>query len=199
MPFPARAVSLVALASLALAAVTTAAGAPPAPTVSTTFFITSRAVPQGGRLGGLAGADRLCQDLAAAAGTGDRAWHAYLSTAFRKAPAVNAGDRIGTGPWHNAAGALVAARPADLHRGALLPAALFLTETGQPVPAATRILTGSRANGLAAIEQTCENWTSSAGETVAGQVGAAWNSGAVARCDGSGPALHLACFAIPEA
>lgn len=162
-----------------------------------TFFVTSRAVPQGGRLGGLAGADRLCQDLAAAAGAGDRTWHAYLSTAFRKAPAVNAGDRIGPGPWHNAAGAVVAARPADLHRGAVVPAASFLTETGQPVPAATRILTGSRGNGLAAIEQTCENWTSSAGETVAGEMGAAWNSGTVVRCDGSGPPLRLACFALP--
>jgi hypothetical protein len=162
-----------------------------------TFFVTSGAVPQGGRLGGLAGADRVCQDLARAAGAGDRTWRAYLSTAFRKAPAVNAGDRIGPGPWHNAAGVLVAAGPADLHRGAVLPTAAFLTETGQPVPAATAILTGSRANGLAAIEQTCENWTSEAGETVAGQAGASWNSGTVVRCAGGGPPLRLACFALP--
>ncbi|MFN7979624.1 MAG: hypothetical protein U0P30_15935 [Vicinamibacterales bacterium] len=183
---------LVALAALARASALASTAAAP-----TTFFITSRAVPQGGRLGGLAGADRVCQDLAVAAGAGGRTWHAYLSTAFRKAPALNAGDRIGAGPWHNAAGALVATRPADLHRGTVFPAALFLTESGQPVAAGTRILTGSRANGLAAIEQTCENWTSSAGETVAGEVGGSWNSGTVVRCDGSGPPLRLACFAAP--
>lgn len=196
MPFPARAAGLVAVASLTLAAAA-ASSSPPGAATPPTFFVASRPLAQGGRLGGLAGADRLCQDLAAAAGAGDRTWRAYLSTAFRKAPAVNAGDRIGPGPWHNAAGVLLAARPADLHRGAVVPAAAFLTETGQPVPASTRLLTGSRANGLAAIEQTCENWTSEAGETVAGVVGGAWNSGTVVRCGAGGPPLHLTCFALP--
>lgn len=194
MPVSPRA-AVVALVALAAAGTIAASATDDAPRL--TVFVTSRAVPQGGRLGGLAGADRVCQDLAAVAGAGDRTWRAYLSTAFRKAPAVNAGDRIGPGPWHNAAGVLVAARPADLHRGAVFPAATFLTETGQPVPAATLLLTGSRANGLAAIEQTCENWTSDAGETVAGQVGAAWNSGTVVRCAADGPPRRLACFALP--
>lgn len=193
MSFPLRA-AVVALAALAAAGTLAAAGHGAA---RMTFFVTSRAVPQGGRLGGLAGADRVCQELAAAAGAGERTWRAYLSTAFRKAPAVNAGDRIGPGPWHNAAGVLVAARPADLHRGAVLSAAAFLTETGQPVPAGTALLTGSRANGLAAIEQTCENWTAETGETMAGQPGAVWNSGTVVRCAGGGPPLRLACFALP--
>ena len=79
------------------------------------FFVTST-VPQTGNLGGLEGADQICQDLAAAAGAGDRTWRAYLSTQeVDGQPAVNARDRIGTGPWHNAKGVLIAANVADLH------------------------------------------------------------------------------------
>src|SRR5438094_2771986 len=56
-----------------------------------TFFVTSAGSGNGANLGGLAGADRLCQALAAAAGAGARTWHAYLSTqAVDGQPAVNA-------------------------------------------------------------------------------------------------------------
>src|ERR1700747_3745140 len=66
------------------------------------FFVTSEPIGDGGNLGGLAGADRHCQTLAAAVGAGNRSWHAYLSTQARPGrPAVNARDRIGTGPWFN--------------------------------------------------------------------------------------------------
>jgi hypothetical protein len=69
----------------------------------TSFFITSVGSGNGADLGGLAGADRHCQGLADAVGAGDREWHAYLSTiATPDAPAINARDRIGTGPWYNA-------------------------------------------------------------------------------------------------
>ena len=65
---------------------------------------------KGGDLGGLAGADAHCQALAQAVGAGSKTWHAYLSTQARNGqPAVNARDRIGTGPWFNAAGAQIAA------------------------------------------------------------------------------------------
>ncbi|HEU4691651.1 MAG TPA: hypothetical protein VFS23_24980, partial [Vicinamibacterales bacterium] len=50
----------------------------PAPPMS--FFITSAGPGNGGNLGGLAGADKHCQTLAAAAGAGNRTWRAYLST-----------------------------------------------------------------------------------------------------------------------
>ena len=49
----------------------------------------------GGNLGGLAGADKHCQALAAKAGAANRTWRAYLSTSM---PDVNARDRIGSGP-----------------------------------------------------------------------------------------------------
>src|SRR5262245_57773866 len=80
-----------------------------------TFFITSKGMGNGGHLEGLAGADRHCQALAQAAGAGDRTWRAYLSTSFQDSPAINAGDRIGSGPWYNAKGILIARGPADLH------------------------------------------------------------------------------------
>src|SRR5687768_10681863 len=73
----------------------------------TTFFVTSVGVGKGGDLGGLAGADAHCQALAKAEGSGDHTWRAYLSaTATPTAPAVNARDRIGKGPWYNAEGFL---------------------------------------------------------------------------------------------
>jgi hypothetical protein len=68
-----------------------------------TFFVTSEPIGDGGNLGGLAGADAHCQMLAARVGAGGKTWRAYLSTQARPdQTAVNARDRIGTGPWDNA-------------------------------------------------------------------------------------------------
>src|SRR5947208_9843550 len=66
------------------------------------FFITSVGKGDGANYGGLAGADAYCQMMATAAGRGASTWHAYLST--QGAGAVNARDRIGSGPWYNARG-----------------------------------------------------------------------------------------------
>ena len=83
-----------------------------------TFFITSVGLGKGADLGGLAGAGQHCQALAKAVGAGNRTWRAYLST---QAPAlsdpnfVNARDRIGTGPWHNAKGVMISRSVEDLH------------------------------------------------------------------------------------
>src|SRR5262245_56173023 len=80
------------------------------------FFITSAGSGNGANLGGLAGADKVCQTLAAASGAGSRTWRAYLSQpASAGQPAVNARDRIGRGPWHNVKGVMVAKDVADLH------------------------------------------------------------------------------------
>src|SRR5215510_10137422 len=77
------------------------------------FFITSAGSGKGADLGGLAGADKTCQTLAQAAGAGGKTWHAYLST--QGPGAVNARDRIGSGPWQNAKGVVVAKDVAELH------------------------------------------------------------------------------------
>ena len=157
------AVVLVAAASIASRAEQT----PPM-----TFFITSAGPGQGADLGGLAGADAHCQALAKAAGAGDRTWRAYLTAAAADGkPAVNARDRIGAGPWHNAKGVQVAAGVADLHSdNNKLSKEHSLDEKGAPVngrgdsPNRHDILTGSLADGTASTaagDTTCGNWTSS--------------------------------------
>ena len=116
-------------------------GAKPSPMMS--FFVTSEFIGDGGNLGGLAGADAHCQQLAIAAGAGNRTWHAYLSTQARPGqPAVNARDRIGKGPWYNFNGEMIAQGVAHLHgdtlelahRGNNLNKLTGLTDKGQIVP-----------------------------------------------------------------
>jgi hypothetical protein len=171
------------------------------------FFVTSTPIGDGANLGGLQGADAHCQKLAAAsgqAGAGERVWRAYLST--QGPNAVNARDRIGSGPWANARGGIVARDVAHLHGdtvevaqvGSNLTKTTALTEKNTPVLGAGDmgpegkplnqhdILTGSTSGGRAfpaGEDRTCNNWTSNA--TGAAQVGhfdrtgggnASWNS-----------------------
>ncbi|MGE0363845.1 MAG: hypothetical protein AB7H93_23390 [Vicinamibacterales bacterium] len=136
------------------------------------FFITSVGKGDGANLGGLAGADAHCQALAKAAGAGNRTWRAYLSaTAANGQPAVNARDRIGSGPWYNAKGVLIAQNVADLHNDAVTKTGKdnSLTEKGTVVngrgdtPNQHDILTGSNLDGTLASgagDTTCGNWTS---------------------------------------
>jgi hypothetical protein len=159
---------------LAAAALTAGCAASPPTTGPMGFFVTSAGVGDGANLGGLRGADAHCQKLASAAGAGSRAWRAYLSTSPTFAtpnspavPSVNARDRIGKGPWHNATGALIARDVAQLHGGNLISKATALDERGNPIkgrgetPNDHDILTGSRADGTAFAPQTdttCGNW-----------------------------------------
>lgn len=159
----------VAAAVLLCAAVSADAQTPPTPNpAGMTFFITSVGSGRGGDLGGLAGADAHCQALATAAGAAPRIWRAYLST--QGAGAVNARDRIGTGPWQNAVGTVVARSVAELHGENALSKQNSLTERGAVVPGRGDtpnqhdILTGSQEDGTAhatAEDMTCGNWTSS--------------------------------------
>ncbi len=138
-------------------------------------FFVANTVPATGNLGGLAGADQICQNLAAAAGAGGRTWRAYLSTqTVGGQPAINARDRIGTGPWHNAKGVQIAPNIADLHgdnerdRNYIFKETA-LDEKGNVVngrgdkPNVHDMLTGSDSLGRAlrvAEDRTCRNWTS---------------------------------------
>src|SRR5882672_1033727 len=106
----------------------TSSSSMPASSSGTTFFVTSTGSGKGADFGGLAGADKHCQTLAAAAGAGNHTWHAYLST--QGAGAVNAKDRIGTGPWRNAKGVVVANNVAELHGTNNLNKQTALTEKG---------------------------------------------------------------------
>jgi hypothetical protein len=199
-----------------------------APQQPMSFFVTSAAAADGSaNLGGLAGADAMCQARATAAGAGSKTWHAYLSTsATNGSPAVNARDRIGTGPWYNARGARIAQNVADLHGDTIeqarygnnLSRSTVLTEKGEAVkgagdsPNQHDILTGSQTDGRAytdGADHTCGNWTSNS--TGAAQVGhfdrtgggnTSWNSAHASRgCSGpnlvsTGGAGYLYCFAI---
>jgi len=138
------------------------AGAAPSQQNQMTFFVTSVGSGSGANLGGLAGADKHCQALAAAVGAGNRTWRAYLST--QGPNAVNARDRIGQGPWVNAKGVRIAVDAAELHSANnTITAETALTEKGGS-PSRHDILTGSQMNGMAftdSMDQTCSNWTSS--------------------------------------
>jgi hypothetical protein len=153
-----------------------------------TFFVTSEPIGNGGNLGGLDGADAHCQALAAAAGATEKTWRAYLSTQARPGqPAVNARDRIGTGPWFHSKARLLdylgrrLNRPiisSQIHgdtleeaqRGSNLTKEFALTEKGElvngigdPLPTRHDILTGSQPDGRAfppGVDRTCNNWTS---------------------------------------
>lgn len=131
-----------------------------------TFFVTSVGVGNGADLGGLSGADQHCQRLATAAGAGSKTWRAYLSAQGSKsAKAVDARDRIGNGPWHNAAGVLIAADVDALHGPRNnLTAETALSEHGARIPGRVHdILTGTRIDGTAPSsldpDMTCRNWT----------------------------------------
>ena len=185
------------------------------------FFVTSET--HTGNIGGIAGADAICQRLAAAAGAGNRTWHAYMSTSG--AGAVNARDRIGNGPWYNAKGEIIAQNVADLHgdnardRNNIYKGSA-LDEKGMAVPGRGDqpnqhdMLTGSDSFGRAipgADDHTCHNWTSDSDDNSHAMVGhmdrnggnnTSWNSAhdtpgcsvaALARVGGAG---RFYCFAI---
>lgn len=133
------------------------------------FFVTSTNPGKGADLGGLTGADAHCQALAAAAGLPSKTWRAYLSTqASGSTAAVNARDRIGSGPWQNVKGEVIATDVAQLHGNNNLTKQTALTEKGAVVngrgdtPNQHDILTGSQADGTAfppGEDRTCGNWT----------------------------------------
>ncbi len=164
-----RALALSAAAAALLAACAIVPSSGPM-----SFFITSVSPGNGGNLGGLAGADAHCQNLAAAAGAGSRSWRAYLSTSYippNATSAVHARDRIGKGPWFNAKGVLIASDLAQLHGANNLSKLTALTEKGGVVngrgdtPNMHDILTGSRPDGTAypafpgQPNLTCGEWT----------------------------------------
>jgi len=157
--------------ALAASMVVGAGASAPAQQANMTFFVTSAGSGKGADLGGLAGADRVCEQLAQAAGAGSHSWHAYLSAqAADGQPAVNARDRIGKGPWQNVKGVVVAKNLDELHGDNNISKQTALTEKGDVVngrgdtPNRHDALTGSQPDGTAfpaGDDKTCHNWTSS--------------------------------------
>jgi hypothetical protein len=167
-----RIVKISGAVSVALVLLGAASGAHAQPS-SMTFFVSSAGSGKGADLGGIEGADKICQTLAQAAGTGSRTWRAYLSTQpSGGTAAVNARDRIGSGPWTNAKGDAIAQNVDDLHSANnKLTKQTALNEKGEVVngrgdtPNRHDILTGSQPDGRgfpAGDDRTCGNWTKSA-------------------------------------
>ncbi len=208
-------------ATLAGSAAVLAAQAPEHPM---TFFVATT-VPGTGNLGGLAGADAICQNLAQAAGAGNHTWHAYLSTQPANGQnGVNARGRIGAGPWYNAKGTMIAANVADLHgdnqrdRNNIQKANVMDEKGGAlkgfgDMPNEHDMLTGSDSDGRAfpgGLDTTCNNWTSDGTDHRAmlghsdrsGGGNTSWNSAHMsADCTKAGlirtgGAGHFYCFAI---
>jgi hypothetical protein len=205
----------IVIAAAAAATLAIAAPAVAQDGANMSFFITSTGLGDGANLGGLAGADAHCMKLAEAAGSTGHTWAAYLS-----AEGVNAKDRIGTGPWQNFKGDVIATDVANLHSDANnLTKETGLTETGAMVkgrgdePNEHDILTGSNADGTLAAGQTCGDWTlNGEGSAIVGhfdRVGMndsaemkSWNSSHPSRgCSqenlvGTGGAGLLYCFRV---
>jgi hypothetical protein len=165
-------ITCTALAALAVGCAQVPEGGPGGPF---SFFVTSANPGKGADFGGLNGADRHCQALAASAGAGGHTWRAYLSaSASASTPAVHARDRIGKGPWRNTRGTVVATGVDDLHSASNnLTKSTALTEKGEMVSGRGDavnlhdILTGSQPDGRAvpgSADTTCGNWTKGGAE-----------------------------------
>jgi hypothetical protein len=143
------------------------------------FFISSVGSENGANFGGLEGADAHCTTLATAAGS-SKTWAAYLSTSMvidrssgspKVTNGIRARDRIGSGPWYNATGEMIAKNVDDLHSAEVnISLKSALDENGAMVngrgskPNKHDILTGSDSAGhfsTAGGDTTCGNWTSS--------------------------------------
>ena len=185
------------------------------PTGPMSFFVTSQGSGNGGDLGGLEGADEICQSLAESVDQGHLTWRAYLSTQGDNA--ANARDRIGPGPWFNANGYRVAVDVDSLHNlNHRVTSETALDQRGRVIPGSFAvpnrhdILTGSTTEGRAypsGEDMTCNNWTSDSDDGKA-RVGhhdfPAWASAHDTR--GCSPAALIStggdgllyCFALQE-
>jgi hypothetical protein len=134
-----------------------------------------------GKADGLSGADEICRQVAERGmpGAGQKQWRAFLSvTSGPDGKAVNARDRIGTGPWYDFNGKLLASSlealfaerpPGDAAIINDLPneygqANHYVGANGVSTTAVDNhdTLTGSDASGRlkGALADTCNDWTS---------------------------------------
>jgi hypothetical protein len=160
------------------------------------FFVTSLEAVQresgsmdgfGGDLGGLEGADEICTRIAESSmpGAGAKGWRAFLSTTT-----VNAITRIGSGPWYDRLGRVVAMNVQGLlmerPQADMLIVNDLPNEFGQPNRAGTGTgmddnhdtITGSDQMGEWDGGPTCNDWTSAEGSD-GPRIGHSWpaNSG----------------------
>jgi hypothetical protein len=115
------------------------------------FFLVVE-TPGAGNFGQVIMADSFCHDPGYAAGFGDMVWKAYLTGTEADGEAGEvARERIGSGPWYNFAGVMIAENLEQLHSDANnLNRNTALTLDGQPAPASVPDLpAGSQLDGTA--------------------------------------------------
>jgi hypothetical protein len=126
-----------------------------------------------GEATGLAGADKICSEIADSSmpGASGKVWHAFLSTKAGgpSGGAVHAKDRIGTGPWYDRTGRLIAMDLASLleTRPGGADAAIadnLPNERGEPNRPSEDVdnhdtITGSNEAGEYNGGETCGDWT----------------------------------------
>lgn len=145
----------------------------------------------GGKIGGLAGADFLCQDLAESAGL-PGTYQAWLSdsTASPSTRFVRS-----KGPYVLVNGQRIADTWQDLTDGSLdIP--ITVTQTGSKVAESTSVWTYTNAAGAAldANTHTCGNWAAATGDGAVGSDtsrNATWTDNGAAACN---TGQHLYCF-----
>jgi len=148
-----------------------------------------------GQANGLAGADKICSDIAESsmAGSSAKQWRAFLSTVSNPSQ-VNAKDRVGNGPWYDRSGRMVASTLTELlmTRPGDADAAIkndLPNENGQPNQETGAnnaqvdnhdVLTGTGTTGtlyMNSTAYTCSDWTSSTGTANNGPwVGHSWGA-----------------------
>lgn len=192
-----RTTFLISAFALAISGGTVASHAQDVDVEKMSFFITSEGSGDGANFGGLEGADAHCTALARDAGS-TRDWAAYLSTSavidrssgsLKVTNGVSARDRIGSGPWYNSQGVMIATDVDALHsEDVAINLETGLDEKGNQVngrgaqPNKHDILTGSDSIGhfsTAGGDTTCGNWTSNdAGSAIVGHHDRAGPNGA---------------------
>jgi hypothetical protein len=150
-----------------------------------------------GQADGLAGADKICSDLAESSmpGAGAKGWRAFLSVAQGPGGGpVNAIDRVGEGPWFDRLGRVVAmtkaallnTRPQGADPGIIndLPNEEGVPnqrpDPGMPAVNNHHMLTGSDTAGKlynGSVNSTCANWTSTAQSAGRPRIGFSYPAG----------------------
>jgi len=155
----------------------------------TLVFVTAETFS--GNLGGLAGADKICQDRAEAAGLAGT-WMAWLST---DNPAMGPAQRFAksTRPYRLVNGVKIADNWTDLISGSL-DAAINRTESDAPAGMTERVWTNTNTMGSFATSSDCSAWSPGNNGAYGNrtQTGASWTS--TGSTSGCGDKHHLYCF-----
>ena len=161
----------------------------PTPTTSSYKLVFVTGTTYSGNLGGLSGADQICQNVADQAGL-PGTYKAWLSDSLTS---VSSRIAHASMPYQRVDGVIIANNWSDLADG-VLGAALSITESGEPVIGAA-VWTNSKANGaIASTTNTCTDWGATNGQGYRGNDSSATRYWTMSGLLGCNYYLHLYCF-----